>query len=63
MATHTSILAWEIPCTEDSGGPQSMGSQMSWMGLNNNSELIPDSVLSISACASQTQLRTESPER
>ena len=49
MATHSSILAWEILCTEDSGGPQSMGSQMSWMGLNNNSELIPDSVLSISA--------------
>ena len=24
MATHCSILAWEIPCTEESGGPQSM---------------------------------------
>ena len=23
MATHCSILAWEIPCTEESGGPQS----------------------------------------
>ena len=27
MATHSSILAWEIPRTEDSGGLQSMGSQ------------------------------------
>ena len=27
MATHSSILAWEIPWTEESGGPQSMGSQ------------------------------------
>ena len=25
MATHSSILAWEIPWTEESGGPQSMG--------------------------------------
>ena len=41
--------AWEIPCTEDAGGPQSMGLQMSWMGLNNSSELTPNSVLSISA--------------
>ena len=27
MATHSSILAWEIPRTEDSGGLQSMRSQ------------------------------------
>ena len=27
MATHSSILAWEIPQTEESGGLQSMGSQ------------------------------------
>ena len=26
MATHSSILAWEIPQTEESGGLQSMGS-------------------------------------
>ena len=26
-ATHTSILAWEIPWTEEPGGLQSMGSQ------------------------------------
>ena len=27
MATHSSILAWRIPWTEDSGGPPSKGSQ------------------------------------
>ena len=27
MATHSSILAWEIPWTEESGGLQSMRSQ------------------------------------
>ena len=27
MATHSSILAWKIPWTKDTGGLQSMGSQ------------------------------------
>ena len=27
MATHSSILAWRIPWTEDAGGLQSMGSK------------------------------------
>ena len=27
MATHSTILAWEIPWTEEPGGLQSMGSQ------------------------------------
>ena len=27
MATHSSILAWEIPWTEEAGGLQSTGSQ------------------------------------
>ena len=27
MATHSSILAWEIPWTKEAGGLQSMGSQ------------------------------------
>ena len=29
MATHSSILAWKIPWTEESGGLQSMGLQES----------------------------------
>ena len=27
MATHSSILTWKTPCTEEPGGLQSMGSQ------------------------------------
>ena len=33
MATHSYILAWEIPWTEEPGGLQSMGSQKSWTRL------------------------------
>ena len=32
MAAHSSILAWQIPWTEEPGGLQSMGSQ-SWTQL------------------------------
>ena len=31
MATQSSILAQEIPCTEEPGGLQSMGSPKSWI--------------------------------
>ena len=34
MATHSSILAWEIPWTEEPGGLQSMESQKSRTPLN-----------------------------
>ena len=34
MATHSSILAWEIPRTEEPGGLQTMGSQKSWTQLS-----------------------------
>ena len=34
MATHSIILAWEIPWTEELGGLQSMGSQKSWIQLS-----------------------------
>ena len=30
MATHSNILAWEIPSTEEPGGLQSMELQKSW---------------------------------
>ena len=30
MATHSSILAWKIPWTEEPGGLQSTGSQRIW---------------------------------
>ena len=35
MATHSSILSWEIPRTEEPGKLQSMGSQKSWTPLSN----------------------------
>ena len=34
MAIHFSILAWEIPWTEETGRPQSMGSQKSQTRLS-----------------------------
>ena len=34
MATHSSILAWEIPRTEEPGGLQPVGSQKSQTQLN-----------------------------
>ena len=34
MATHSSILAWEIPWTEEPGGLESKGLQKSWTRLN-----------------------------
>ena len=34
MATHSSILAWEIPWTEESGELQSMGSRKSQTRLS-----------------------------
>ena len=34
MATHSSILAWRIPWTEEPGGLQSMGSQKSRANLS-----------------------------
>ena len=33
MATHSSIVAWRIPWTEEPGGPQSTGSQRVKHGL------------------------------
>ena len=36
MANHSSILAWEIPWTEEPGGLQSTGSQKSQTKLRNN---------------------------
>ena len=34
MATHSSILAWKIPWTEEPGGPQSKASKETWTGLS-----------------------------
>ena len=47
MATHSSILAWEIPWTEEPGGRQSMGLQESDMtsGLSNKTLILQDAKL------------------
>ena len=34
MATHSSILAWKIPWTEEPGGLQSLGSQRVNLGTS-----------------------------
>ena len=35
VETHSSVLAWKIPWTEEPGGLQSMGSQKSQTGFSN----------------------------
>ena len=35
MTTHFSILAWEIPWTQEPGGLQSLALQKSWTWLSN----------------------------
>ena len=40
MATHSSVLAWEIPWTEEPGGLQSMGSQRIRHDLATNTSII-----------------------
>ena len=41
MATHSSILAWRIPWTEENGGLQSMGSQRVRHNLVTKQQQIP----------------------
>ena len=44
MATHSNILAWRIPWTEEPGGLQSMGSQRvghDWTTTKQSSWIIP----------------------
>ena len=40
MATHSRILAWEIPWTEEPGRPQSMGSQKSQVQLSEQTTIL-----------------------
>ena len=42
MATHSSILAWSIPWTEEPGGLQSMGSQgRTWLNTHTCTHTLP----------------------
>ena len=45
MATHSRILAWRIPWTEEPGGLQSMGVTKSWTQLITHSILAANSFL------------------
>ena len=40
MGTHSSILVWRIPWTEEPGGLQSMGSQRVGLDLFNSQSLL-----------------------
>ena len=44
MATHSSILVWEIPWTEEPGGKQSMGVAESQMRLSDQTAAAPANV-------------------
>ena len=45
MATHSSILAWEIPRTEEPGGLQSMGLQKGRIRLSEQTTTLTNSLL------------------
>ena len=40
LASHSSILSWDIPWTEESAGLESMGSQKSQTQLRNKQHLV-----------------------
>ena len=42
MATHSNILAWEIPWTEGPGGLQPMGSESDTTERLNTAQLVPE---------------------
>ena len=57
QAAHSRILAWRIPWTGESGGPQSMGSQLSILSLKNNSQLRQKKSLHINTLYSNMALK------
>ena len=67
MATHSSILAWRIPWTEETGGLQSMGFSRPeyWSGLPFPSPRdLPDSGIESSFSILQADsLPSEAPEK
>ena len=56
MATHSSILAWRIPWTEEPGGLQSMGSQGVRHDLATKQQCAGCPFLSIRICIHQTKM-------
>ena len=53
VATHSSVLAWEIPWTEELGGLQFMGSQRVRQGLTIEKQLLQKKVAS--PCSGERQ--------
>ena len=47
MATHSSILAWRVPWTEDPGRLQSMGVAKEWNTTEVTAFLVPGTILSV----------------
>ena len=39
-ATHSSVLAWRIPCTEEPGGPQSVGLKRVGHGCRDSADTV-----------------------
>ena len=50
MATHSSILAWKIPWTEEPGRLQSMGSQRVGHDLVTKEQLIDEKGITVDFC-------------
>ena len=65
MATHSQILAWRMPCTEEPGGLRSMRSQRGghdWKATRNSS--VPGSCFPcFPACLTETESYPRSPRR
>ena len=57
MATHSSILAWEILWTKEPGGQQSTESQKSWTQLTDQTTMKLDFIKIKNFCASEDTLR------
>ena len=47
-APHSSVLAWRIPCTEEPGGPQSVGLQRVGHGCRDSADTAAYSVVLVS---------------
>ena len=62
MATHSSILAWEIPCTEEPGRLQSMGLQRSRQNWETNTFTFIMFIINIGEISSFSYHPTSTPE-
>ena len=59
MATHSDILVWGIPRTEEPGRLQSMGPKSPWVGHNLATKPLPSGVLKIRSLKIQTLFQSK----